>query len=176
MRTIGSVEPNYGRVLRVVNLEFNGTDVTTKFFYNNWNHIVDELDKYVMDSPCGKFIYIPAENNFLINCSTMDAIPLPSNVCSAATFIGNAFSANKLLIIYCNAINIVNIDNFITTRIEFTEPTVKWAELDTNNNLIITYTDNNHGLATKGRFDFRTQEIVDPVIEAELINHAQATI
>lgn len=163
-KTIERINPKDGRILRIGNLEINETDLSPKVFAYE-NHIVYHLDKYVMDSPDGKFVYIPCIRNFLINCNTMDAIYFPSNPSSETTFIGNSFSANTLIVIYSDAIYIVNTNSFITTAVKLKKLKIAWAQFNKDNELIITYTDINHGTAQKGRFDFGIQDVIADEIE-----------
>ena len=110
----GTDEPNNGRMLWIADIYVNGAIQTEKYF-GSWNRLNENLDKYVMDSPDGKYIYIPAEGGgFLIDTSSLEKINLPYKELSTLKFLRNEFSAENLYIFYtdeCICIEFSNIFN-----------------------------------------------------------------
>lgn len=96
---IDVVEPNNGRMLYKVLLHLDNEDITKKYF-DNWNFINFYLDKYSPLSVDRNWIYIPKEgDHFLIDTQNLERKILPNLTLSAATFIGNYFLDNYLIIL-----------------------------------------------------------------------------
>ena len=94
----GTDEPNNGRMLWVADLYINGKIETEKYF-GNWNRLNEQLDNYVMDSPDGRYVFIPAEGGgFLIDTSSLEKINLPYKALTTLKFLKNEFTKNALLI------------------------------------------------------------------------------
>lgn len=110
----GSDEPNNGRMLWVADLIVNNDDVTEKYF-GSWNRLNENLDNYVMDSPDGKIVFIPAEGGgFLIDTLSLQKISLPYKELSTIKFLKNEFSGENLYLFYTDEkvkIEISNIYN-----------------------------------------------------------------
>ncbi len=99
LNLIDVVEPNNGRMLYKVLLHLDNEDITKKYF-DNWNFINFYLDKYAPLSVDKKWIYIPKEgDHFLIDTQNLEKKILPNLTLSAATFIGNYFLDNYLIIL-----------------------------------------------------------------------------
>lgn len=104
----GTNEPNNGRELWVADIYMNGINQTEKYF-GSWNWLNWNLDNYVMDSPDGKYVFIPAEGGgFLINTSTLERIDLPYNALSTIKFLKNEFTGNALKISYTD--EVISVD------------------------------------------------------------------
>lgn len=104
----GTDEPNNGRELWVADIYINGINQTEKYF-GNWNWLNWKLDNYVMDSPDGSYVFIPAEGGgFLINTSTLERINLPYNALSTIKFLKNEFTGNALKITYTD--EVISVD------------------------------------------------------------------
>lgn len=103
-------------MLWVADLFVNNDDVTVKYF-GSWNRLNENLDNYVMDSPDGKFVFIPAEGGgFLIDTLSLQKISLPYKELSTIKFLKNEFSGENLYLFYTDEnvkIEISNIDNNI---------------------------------------------------------------
>ncbi len=107
----GSDEPNNGRELWVADIYINGINQTEKYF-GSWNWLNWNLENYVMDSPDGKYVFIPAEGGgFLINTSTLERINLPYNALSTIKFLKNEFSTDALIITYSDEVVSIALDS-----------------------------------------------------------------
>ena len=107
----GSDEPNNGRELWVADIYINGINQTEKYF-GSWNWLNWNLENYVMDSPDGKYVFIPAEGGgFLINTSTLERINLPYNALSTIKFQKNEFSTDALIITYSDEVVSIALDS-----------------------------------------------------------------
>lgn len=104
----GTDEPNNGRMLWVADIYINGKIETEKYF-GNWNRLNEKLDNYVMDSPDGRYIFIPAEGGgFLIDTTSHEKINLPYKALTTLKFLKNEFAGNKLMITYTD--EVINIE------------------------------------------------------------------
>ncbi|MBE2216605.1 MAG: hypothetical protein IAE90_00280 [Ignavibacteria bacterium] len=104
----GTEEPNNGRELWVADIYMNGINQTEKYF-GSWNWLNWNLQNYVMDSPDGSYVFIPAEGGgFLINTSTLERIDLPYNALSTIKFLKNEFTGNALKITYTD--EVISVD------------------------------------------------------------------
>lgn len=93
------VEPNNGRMLYEVLLYLENEDITKKYF-DNWNFINSQIDRYSAISSDKRWIYIPKEgDHFLIDTNSLEKKLLPTLTLSAATFVGNYFLENYLIIL-----------------------------------------------------------------------------
>lgn len=98
LKITGYDEPNNGRMLHVAELWINGVNQTVKYF--EFGLYLDfELKNYIMDSPNGKFIFIPEEGGgVLIDMSSFEKIKLPYKGISTVTFRGNTFTESALFL------------------------------------------------------------------------------
>lgn len=113
----GSDEPNNGRELWVADIYINGINQTEKYF-GSWNWLNWNLENYVMDSPDGKYVFIPAEGGgFLINTSTLERINLPYNALSTIKFQKNEFEQDALILTYSDETIEINLNTLISKRI-----------------------------------------------------------
>lgn len=104
----GTDEPNNGRELWVADIYINGINQTEKYF-GSWNWLNWNLDNYVMDSPDGSYVFIPAEGGgFLINTSTLERINLPYNALSTIKFLKNEFVHDTLILTYTD--EVINVE------------------------------------------------------------------
>jgi len=107
----GSDEPNNGRMLWVAELYINNIDVTGKYF-GSWDRLNENLDNYNMDSPDGKFVFIPAEGGgFLIDTTSLIKYPLAYKALSTIKFQKNEFRGNLLIITYDDETIEIDLDN-----------------------------------------------------------------
>lgn len=96
LKITGYDEPNNGRMLHVAELWIAGVNQTLNFFENGL-YLDFELKNYNMDSPNGKFIFIPEEGGgALIDMSSLEKIKLPYKGISTVTFRGNTFTESTL--------------------------------------------------------------------------------
>jgi hypothetical protein len=104
----GIDEPNNGRMLWVADIYINCKIVTEKYF-GSWNRLNEKLDNYVMDSPDGRYVFIPAEGGgFLINTISYEKICLPCKTLTTIKFLKNEFTGNSLQITYTD--EVINVD------------------------------------------------------------------
>lgn len=96
LKIVGYDEPNNGRMLHVAELWIEGINQTVKYF--EYGLYLDfELENYGMDSPDGKFIFIPEEGGgVLIEMNSLEKIKLPYKGISTVTFRGNTFTGSML--------------------------------------------------------------------------------
>lgn len=107
----GTDEPNNGRELWIADIYINGINQTEKYF-GSWNRLDWNLEDYVMDSPDGNFVFIPAEGGgFLINTSTLDKIKLTYKELSTLRFRKNEFVNSELVVTYSDEVMKVSLDN-----------------------------------------------------------------
>ncbi len=107
----GTDEPNNGRELWIADIYINGINQTEKYF-GSWNRLDWNLENYVMDSPDGNFVFIPAEGGgFLINTSTLDKIKLTYKELSTLRFRKNEFVNSELVVTYSDEVMKVSLDN-----------------------------------------------------------------
>lgn len=100
----GSDEPNNGRELWVADIYINGLKQTEKYF-GCWNRLDWNLENYVMDSPDGNFVFIPAEGGgLLIITHTQEMIKLPYKELSTVKFLKNEFVNNMLNLTYTDEV------------------------------------------------------------------------
>jgi hypothetical protein len=96
LKITGYDEPNNGRMLHVAELWIAGVNQTLNFFEHGL-YLDFELKNYNMDSPDGKFIFIPEEGGgALIDMSSLEKIKLPYKGISTVTFRGNSFTESTL--------------------------------------------------------------------------------
>lgn len=108
LKITGTDEPNNGRMLWIADIFIDGRNETERYF-GSWNRLNEKLDSYVMDSPDGKYIFIPAEGGgFLIDTSTMEKVNLPYKALTTLKFLKNEFSGDALAITYTD--EVVNIE------------------------------------------------------------------
>lgn len=108
LKITGTDEPNNGRMLWIADIFIDSRNETEKYF-GSWNRLNEKLDSYMMDSPDGKYIFIPAEGGgFLIDTSTMEKINLPYKALTTVKFLKNEFSGDTLEITYTD--EVVNIE------------------------------------------------------------------
>jgi hypothetical protein len=106
----GTDEPNNGRELWLADIYINGSNQTEKYF-GNWNRLNWNLENYVMDSPGGNHVFIPAEGGgFVIKASTMEKIDLPCKGLSTIKFHKNDFEENTLIITYTDEVVRITLD------------------------------------------------------------------
>lgn len=95
-------------MLWIADIFIDGRNETERYF-GSWNRLNEKLDSYVMDSPDGKYIFIPAEGGgFLIDTSTMEKVNLPYKALTTLKFLKNEFSGDALAITYTD--EVVNIE------------------------------------------------------------------
>lgn len=108
LKITGTDEPNNGRMLWIADIFVDGR-IETERYFGSWNRLNEKLDSYVMDSPDGKYIFIPAEGGgFLIDTSTMEKVNLPYKALTTLKFLKNEFSGDTLAITYTD--EVVNIE------------------------------------------------------------------
>lgn len=96
LKITGYDEPNNGRMLHVAELWIAVVNQTLNFFEHGL-YLDFELKNYNMDSPDGKFIFIPEEGGgALIDMSSLEKIKLPYKGISTVTFRGNSFTESTL--------------------------------------------------------------------------------
>ena len=118
LQALDVVEPNNGRMLYIVSLTLEKTDVTKKYFMN-WNYINYCLDNYNPISNDNKWIYIPNEgSHFLIRTYDLQKIVLPYIATFAVTFIENIFFKKYILIMSKEIVVIKNLENGKTQKID----------------------------------------------------------
>ena len=109
----GTDEPNNGRMLWVADIYINAKIETEKYF-GSWNRLNQNLDNYVMDSPDGKYVFIPAEGGgFLIDTSTLEKVNLPYKALTTIKFLKNDFAGNTLMITYTDELVNIETDRLI---------------------------------------------------------------
>ncbi len=109
----GTDEPNNGRMLWVADIYINAKIETEKYF-GSWNKLNQNLDNYVMDSPDGRYVFIPAEGGgFLIDTSSMEKINLPYKALTTIKFLKNVFAGNTLMITYTDEVINIETDRLI---------------------------------------------------------------
>ena len=109
----GTDEPNNGRMLWVADIYINAKIETEKYF-GSWNRLNQNLDNYVMDSPDGKYVFIPAEGGgFLIDTSTLEKVNLPYKALTTIKFLKNEFAGNTLVITYSDEVVNIETDRLI---------------------------------------------------------------
>lgn len=153
-------EPNNGRMLHIADLWIKGKNANEHYF-QDWNRLDQRLDKYTMDSPDGRFVFIPWESGgFLIDTLTLRQIKLPYKGISTATFLGNFFHDNLLVLVHLDEVILYNLTSGVSSRVPFPEKTIKWAELNAQKDLLITYYDKKAQASKKEAFDFEKQAIL----------------
>ena len=109
----GTDEPNNGRMLWVADIYINAKIETEKYF-GSWNRLNQNLDNYVMDSPDGKYVFIPAEGGgFLIDTSTLEKVNLPYKALTTIKFLKNEFTGDTLVITYSDEVINIETDRLI---------------------------------------------------------------
>ena len=109
----GTDEPNNGRMLWVADIYINAKIETEKYF-GSWNRLNQNLDNYVMDSPDGKYVFIPAEGGgFLIDTSTLEKVNLPYKALTTIKFLKNEFTGDTLVITYSDEVVNIETDRLI---------------------------------------------------------------
>ena len=109
----GTDEPNNGRMLWVADIYINAKIETEKYF-GSWNKLNQNLDNYVMDSPDGKYVFIPAEGGgFLIDTSTLEKVNLPYKALTTIKFLKNEFTGDTLVITYSDEVVNIETDRLI---------------------------------------------------------------
>ena len=115
---VGSAEPNYGRMLWQVDITFNGGNVNSKLFRDNWRYINFDIEYWELNNEKSSFYYIPVEGiSKLISSKSFQIIDLPYQEVSTIRFFGNKFVNNNLIEIFTDQIVITNLGNF-NSRIE----------------------------------------------------------
>lgn len=153
-------EPNNGRMLHMADLFINGQNANEHYF-QDWNRLDQRLDNYTMDSPDGKCVFIPWESGgFLIDGLTLGQIKLPYKGISTATFLGNFFHDNLLVLVHLDEVILCNLTSGVSTRVPFPEGTIKWAELNAQKDLLITYYDKKTQAFKKEALGFEKQAIL----------------
>ncbi|MBN8693009.1 MAG: hypothetical protein J0L69_07410 [Bacteroidetes bacterium] len=131
---LSSVEPNNGRMLYEVSLMLDDKDVTATYF-ENWPHINFNLNNYNPMSADGNWIYIPKEgDHFLINSQTLDKSILPYLSFSAATFIGNYFIDNSLIVLSYDEVIQKDLINKTTKKIKKPSNNLSFQSIQFENN------------------------------------------
>ena len=109
----GTDEPNNGRMLWVADIYINAKIETEKYF-GSWNRLNQNLDNYVMDSPDGRYVFIPAEGGgFLIDTSSLEKVNLPYKALTTIKFLKNEFAGNTLVITYSDEVVNIETDRLI---------------------------------------------------------------
>ena len=109
----GTDEPNNGRMLWVADIYINAKIETEKYF-GSWNRLNQNLDNYVMDSPDGKYVFIPAEGGgFLIDTSSLEKVNLPYKALTTIKFLKNEFTGDTLVITYSDEVINIETDRLI---------------------------------------------------------------
>lgn len=127
---IDVVEPNNGRMLYKVILNLKNEDITKNYF-DNWNFINFNLDRYSPLSIDKKWIYIPKEgDHFLIDTQNLEKKILPKLNFSAATFIGNYFLDNYLIILGSEEIIQKNLLTKTTNILKQTDKHIYFRKLE----------------------------------------------
>ncbi len=109
----GTDEPNNGRMLWVADIYINAKIETEKYF-GSWNRLNQNLDNYVMDSPDGRYVFIPAEGGgFLIDTSSLEKVNLPYKALTTIKFLKNEFAGNTLMITYTDEVINIETDRLI---------------------------------------------------------------
>ena len=109
----GTDEPNNGRMLWVADIYINAKIETEKYF-GSWNRLNQNLNNYVMDSPDGKYVFIPAEGGgFLIDTSTLEKVNLPYKALTTIKFLKNEFTGDTLVITYSDEVVNIETDRLI---------------------------------------------------------------
>ena len=109
----GTDEPNNGRMLWVADIYINAKIETEKYF-GSWNRLNQNLDNYVMDSPDGKYVFIPAEGGgFLIDTSSLEKLNLPYKALTTIKFLKNEFTGDTLVITYSDEVVNIETDRLI---------------------------------------------------------------
>ena len=109
----GTDEPNNGRMLWVADIYINAKIETEKYF-GSWNRLNQNLDNYVMDSPDGKYVFIPAEGGgFLIDTSSLEKVNLPYKALTTIKFLKNEFTGDTLVITYSDEVVNIETDRLI---------------------------------------------------------------
>ena len=109
----GTDEPNNGRMLWVADIYINAKIETEKYF-GSWNRLNQNLNNYVMDSPDGKYVFIPAEGGgFLIDTSSLEKVNLPYKALTTIKFLKNEFTGDTLVITYSDEVINIETDRLI---------------------------------------------------------------
>lgn len=109
----GTDEPNNGRMLWVADIYINAKIETEKYF-GSWNKLNQNLDNYVMDSPDGRYVFIPAEGGgFLIDTSSLEKVNLPYKALTTIKFLKNEFTGDTLVITYSDEVINIETDRLI---------------------------------------------------------------
>jgi hypothetical protein len=125
----GVVEPNNGRMLSEVDLKINGAVVTARYFSASWHH-VHLYEKYEPDSPDGRFFFVPKEGGGFLLDTHHDfmVIGLPYKALSAASYIGNAYFADRLFLVYRDEVVVFHLVTQKPTIQAFPRHRVKWVK------------------------------------------------
>jgi len=109
----GTDEPNNGRMLWVADIYINAK-IETERYFGSWNRLNQNLDNYVMDSPDGRYVFIPAEGGgFLIDTSSLEKVNLPYKALTTIKFLKNEFAGNTLMITYTDEVINIETDRLI---------------------------------------------------------------
>lgn len=151
-------EPNSGRILHIADIFVNGLLENEKYF-GDWNRLDEKLDKVTIDSPDGKFVYIPAESGgFLINTTNYEKIKLPYKRISTVKFLGNYFWNSILIIVYTDEITLFNTVNSISSVTNFPANNVVWSEISATNDILVTYRDSVTKINKTSKLDLHNLE------------------
>lgn len=135
IQIIDEVEPNYGRMLWKVNVFLNGSNINSKLFSENWNHINYGISNLEIEN--NEFYYVPIEGSaVLIRKNNAEIIKLKSLEISTINFKGNMFLDKFIIELLYNGISITNLQTFENKS--HTLPKGKWlshCEIINNNSL-----------------------------------------
>jgi len=138
----GIDEPNNGRRLHICDLKINGENLNERFF-GNWNRLNENLDKYQMDSPDGKYVFIPSESGgFLIDTNNYNKTVLPYKALTTIKFSGNTFLKGALMIIYTDELIIADASSKLINKFNFPENNLVWANFNENGRITAEVYDN----------------------------------
>jgi len=115
---IDCIEPNNGRMLWQVNVNYKSQIINSKLFQNNWNCFNFEIKNWKMNDSSNKFYFLPIEGNSkLIIQDSFKIIKLPYQSVSTVRFLGNKFVGTNLIEVYDDQLVITDLLK-LTSRIE----------------------------------------------------------
>lgn len=136
----GVVEPHNGRMLWEVDLKINGQLVTENYF-GGWKY-TDMAEPYEPDSPDGRYFFVPAEGGGFV-LDTQQNFKSTGIRCkgpSAATFKGNLYFNNLLILVHRNEVILFDLPTQTQTSLNFPACSVLWVKPLIESQVEVIYT------------------------------------
>ncbi|RZK28125.1 MAG: hypothetical protein EOO63_11940 [Hymenobacter sp.] len=137
----GVVEPNNGRMLWEVDLKING-QLVTKEYFGDWPYTTIG-NRYAAESPDGRFFFVSSEGGgFVLDAQrNFKVLGITYRGLSAATFQGNLYDGDWLIIVHRNEVIMFNLLTGKQHSLDFPQVRVHWVSPLNDQQLRIIYSD-----------------------------------